>query len=110
MLGVPCLAESVIPTPLTSMKITSLYSRDFFREKARSIGSPPSKMLRRMVRRTSTRPVRFLMLRLRESRRLIFAEQAQRNLVEGGGQLYGLARRPGRGPGRIQRALNLKRC
>ena len=28
-------------------------------------------MLRRMVRRTSTRPVRFLMLRLRESRRLI---------------------------------------
>ncbi len=35
------------------------------------MGSPPRGMLRRMVRRTSTRSARFLLLRLRESRRLI---------------------------------------
>src|SRR5271156_1888214 len=57
--------------PLTSRKITRRCLRGFFPWKARSIGSPPRGMLRRMVRRTSTRSARFWMWRRRESRRLI---------------------------------------
>src|SRR5271156_5974484 len=57
--------------PLTSRKITRRCLRGFFPWKARSIGSPPRGMLRRMVRRTSTRSARFRMWRRRESRKLI---------------------------------------